>query len=94
MLLDSYNQKIMAELGAIASGLGVASFAIRIADSLVWLKGFWVEAKKVPAASRSILEESELLSLVPFEINENVADASSPPENSVTKCVSSFADMD
>jgi len=47
----------MAEIGVIASGMGVASLAIQVADSLLKLKGFLDNVKEAP-------DETENLKLI------------------------------
>ena len=54
----------MAELGIIASGLGVASFAIQVGDSIMKLKNLWDAIKEAPADIKCLMEEIETLSLV------------------------------
>lgn len=54
----------MAELGIVASGIGVASFAIQVGDSVMKLKNLWDAVKEAPADIECLLEEIEILSLV------------------------------
>jgi hypothetical protein len=54
----------MAELGIVASGLGVASFAIQVGDSIMKLKNLWDAIKEAPADIKCLMEEIETLSLV------------------------------
>ena len=58
----------MAELGIVASGLGVASFAIQVGDSIMKLKNLWDAFKEAPADIKCLLEEIEILSLVLREV--------------------------
>lgn len=58
----------MAELGLVASGPGVASFAIQVGDSIMKLKNLWDAVKEAPADIKCLMEEIEALSLVLREI--------------------------
>ena len=60
----------MAELGIVASGLGVASFAIQVGDSVMKLKNLWDAFKEAPADIKCLLEEIEILSLVLREVEQ------------------------
>jgi hypothetical protein len=61
----------MAELGAVASAIGIASFGIQVADSVIKLKDFWERVKEAPEEIRFVLEEIETLSLVLAEIGQS-----------------------
>ena len=62
----------MAEmLGIVASGMGIASLAIQIGDSLIKLKDFWDAVKEAPEEVKYLIEEIETLSLVLSEIDAN-----------------------
>jgi hypothetical protein len=58
----------MAELGIVASGMGIASLAIQVGDCIVRLKGFWDAIKDAPEEIKHLIEEIETLSLVLSEI--------------------------
>jgi hypothetical protein len=62
----------MAEmLGIAASGMGVASLAIQIGDSVMKLKDFWNAVKEAPEEVEYLIEEIETLSLVLSDIGGN-----------------------
>lgn len=62
----------MAEmLGIVAGGMGVASLAIQIEDSVMKLKDFWNAVKEAPEEVKYLIEEIETLSLVLSEIRAN-----------------------
>jgi hypothetical protein len=58
----------MAEVGLIASGMGIASLAIQIGDGILKLKAFWESVKDAPEDIRYILEEIETINLLLSEI--------------------------
>jgi hypothetical protein len=58
-------------LGIVASGIGVASLAIQIGDSVMKLKDFWNAVKEAPEEVNYLIEEIETLSLVLSEIGAN-----------------------
>jgi hypothetical protein len=64
----------MTELGIIASGLGVASFAIQLGDSIGKLKSLWNAIKEAPEDIKWLMEEIESLSLVLREL-ESIHDS-------------------
>jgi hypothetical protein len=78
----------MAELGIVASGLGVASFAIQVGDSIMKLKNLWDAVKEAPADIKCLLEEIEILSLVLREV-EPIHNSNERPVNSPsgTRCL-------
>lgn len=61
----------MAELGIAASGIGIASLAIQVGDSILKVRGFWDRVKEAPEDIRYILEEIETLSLVLSDLGRN-----------------------
>jgi hypothetical protein len=59
----------MAEVvGTIASGIGIATLALNIAQSVGQLKGFWDEVRDAPADIRDLLDEVEDLCLLLADI--------------------------
>jgi len=61
----------MAELGAIASGMGIASLAIQIGNGVLKLKSIWDEVKEAPEEIKYLIDEIETLSLVLSEIADS-----------------------
>jgi hypothetical protein len=64
----------MAELGIVASGMGIASLALQVGDCIVRLKGFWDAVKDAPEEIKHLIEEIETLSIVlsDFETSEQL----------------------
>lgn len=54
----------MADFGTIAGGLGIASLAIQIADSLLKLKNFLDNVKEAPEEIKHLLSQLEALRMV------------------------------
>lgn len=54
----------MAQLGIVASGLGIASFATQVGDSIGKLKSHWDAIKEAPEDIKWVMEEIETLNVV------------------------------
>ena len=54
----------MADIGLSGSGLGIASLAFQIGDSIMRLKSFWDSVKDAPEEIKHLIEEIETLSSV------------------------------
>ncbi|KUJ17097.1 uncharacterized protein LY89DRAFT_685051 [Mollisia scopiformis] len=54
----------MAELGIIASGMGIASLGIQIGSGIIRLKQLWNDVKDTPEEIRYLIEEIEILGQV------------------------------
>lgn len=63
----------MAELGIIASGMGIVSFAIQISDSVLRLKIFFGSVKEAIEEIRYLIEEIQTLGLVLSELAADFA---------------------
>jgi hypothetical protein len=74
----------MAELGIIASGMGIVSLAIQIGDSVLRLKNFLESVKEAPEEIRYLIEEIQTLGLV---LSELAADSALVTIPSVGKCM-------
>lgn len=74
----------MAELGVIASGMGVASLAMQIGQSIMKLKSFVSAVKEAPEDIRYMIEKLESLSLVFEDLQIDEGPHSSA---SMTKCL-------
>jgi len=74
----------MAELGIIASGMGIVSLAIQIGDSVLRLKNFLESVKEAPEEIRYLIEEIQTLGLVLSELAVDSALVTIP---SVGKCM-------
>jgi hypothetical protein len=79
----------MAELGIAASGVGIASLAIQVGNSIIKLKNFWDRVKEAPVEIRHIIEELETLSLVLSEIgvDDDDGEIGGVSSSSQAKCV-------
>jgi hypothetical protein len=77
----------MAEIGVIASGIGVASFAIQVADSILKLKGFLDSVKDAPEEIKYLIEEIDTLSTLLSEFDTDILNGESELDSSsVRKC--------
>jgi len=54
----------MADIGLSGSGLGIASLALQLGDSIIRLKGFWDAVKEAPEEIKHLIQEIEILSSV------------------------------
>lgn len=61
----------MAEVGLIASGMGIASLGIQIGSGIIRLKQLWDDVKDAPEEIRYILEEIETLNEVLSTVDDN-----------------------
>jgi hypothetical protein len=61
----------MAEPGAISIGMGIASLAIQIGDSILKFKEFWDSVKEAPEEVQWLIEEIQTLSNVLSEMGLN-----------------------
>ncbi|KAF5874449.1 uncharacterized protein Bfra_004457 [Botrytis fragariae] len=77
----------MAEIGIIASGMGVASLGLQLMDGVRKLKQFWDEVKEAPEDIQYTLEELDALSLVLSDIHTSMSNLPSIPSATVTKCL-------
>ncbi|TGO26467.1 hypothetical protein BPAE_0059g00370 [Botrytis paeoniae] len=77
----------MAEIGIIASGMGVASLGLQLMDGVRKLKQFWDEVKETPEDIQYTLEELEALSLVLSDIHTSNSNLPSIPSATVTRCL-------
>lgn len=59
----------MAELGVIASAMGIASLVIQVGDSLLKLKAIWDGVKEAPGEIGYLVQEAETLKCVLSEIH-------------------------
>jgi hypothetical protein len=69
----------MAALGVAASGIGIASLAIQVGDSILKLKSFWEAVKEAPEDIKHLIDEIEILSLVLSEIGKESDEGEEPP---------------
>jgi hypothetical protein len=76
----------MAELGIVASGMGIASLAIQIGDCIVRLKGFCDAVKDAPEEIKHLIEEIDTLSLVLSGFETNEQPELNPGHEATTKC--------
>jgi hypothetical protein len=76
----------MAELGIVASGMGIASLAIQIGDCIVRLKGFCDAVKGAPEEIKHLIEEIETLSFVLSGFETNEQPELNPGHEATTKC--------
>ncbi|TGO64904.1 hypothetical protein BCON_0005g01040 [Botryotinia convoluta] len=77
----------MAEIGIIASGMGVASLGLQLMDGVRKLKQFWDEVKEAPEDIQYTLEELETLSLVLSDIHTSNLNLPWIPSATVTRCL-------
>ncbi|THV53952.1 hypothetical protein BGAL_0038g00300 [Botrytis galanthina] len=77
----------MAEIGIIASGMGVASLGLQLMDGVRKLKQFWDEVKEAPEDIQYALEELDALSLVLSDIHTSNSNLPSIASATVTKCL-------
>ncbi|TEY40779.1 hypothetical protein BOTCAL_0421g00050 [Botryotinia calthae] len=77
----------MAEIGIIASGIGVASFGLQLMDGIRKLKQFWDEVKEAPKDIHDTLEELETLSLILSDIQKSDLNMPSIPSATATRCL-------
>jgi len=76
----------MAELGIVASGMGIASLAIQIGDCIVRLKGFCDAVKDAPEEIKHLIEEIDTLSLVLSGFETNEQPELNPGHEATAKC--------
>jgi HJR/Mrr/RecB family endonuclease len=78
----------MAELAVISSGLGIASFAIQVADSVVKLKDFIDSVREAPEEIKHIIRQIEALSLVlsTCDTEDDEAGVSEAVSNATNTC--------
>ncbi|KAF7944666.1 uncharacterized protein EAE97_005299 [Botrytis byssoidea] len=77
----------MAEIGIIASGMGVASLGLQLMDGVRKLKQFWDEVKEASEDIQYALEELDALSLVLSDIHTSNSNLPSIPSATVTRCL-------
>lgn len=77
----------MAEIGSIASGIGVASFALQLLDGIKKLKQFWDDVQDSREDIRSTIKNLEALSSVLSDINTYSPDWPLISSATVTKCL-------
>lgn len=79
----------MAELGAIANGVALASIIIQVGDGLFRLKRFWDQVKSAPEDISYLLEEIDTMYVVISEISHprNGIKTTSP---ATTKCIALY----
>lgn len=86
--LGQSTEATMSGIEAIASGIGVASLAIQIGDSIIKLKDFWGVVKDAPEEIVYLIEELELLKLALSNIEATLGsgeeDSVAPPIDSST----------
>ncbi|KAE8452633.1 hypothetical protein EG329_013892 [Mollisiaceae sp. DMI_Dod_QoI] len=61
----------MAEIGLIASGMGIASLGIQIGSGIIKLKQLWDDVKDAPEEIQYLLDEIETLSQVLSAVDDN-----------------------
>ncbi len=61
----------MAELGLIASGMGIASLGIQIGSGIIKLKQLWDDVKDAPEEIQYLLDEIETLSQVLSAVDDD-----------------------
>lgn len=79
----------MAELGLIASGMGIASLGLQIGESILKLKDFWGRVKDAPEDVRYLLDEMETLKLLLSDLSileSEIVVAPSAPSSSLSSC--------
>jgi hypothetical protein len=77
----------MAEIGVIASGMGVASLAIQLTDSILKLKDFMDSVKEAPEEIKHLIEEIDMLGTLLSEIETSIPNGGSEPDSpSMRKC--------
>jgi hypothetical protein len=77
----------MAEIGVIASGMGVASLAIQVADSILKLKEFLDNVKEAPEEIKYLIEEIDTLSTLLSELDADIPNEESELDSSsMRKC--------
>ena len=76
----------MAEIGAIANGVALASILIQVGDGLLRFKRFWNDVKSAPEEVSYLLEEVEAQYLVISEISHQ-RNHLQITSTSATKCV-------
>jgi len=54
----------MAEVAMIASGMGIASLGIQVADGILRLKYFWARVKDAPEEIKYLTEELETVQII------------------------------
>ncbi|KUJ17096.1 uncharacterized protein LY89DRAFT_71983 [Mollisia scopiformis] len=71
VFFDIQNLRQMAELGLIASGMGIASLGIQIGSGIIKLKQLWDDVNDAPEDIKYLLEEIETLSDLLSSTDEN-----------------------
>jgi hypothetical protein len=79
--------KAMAEVGIIASGMGIASLGLQLLDNVKKLKEFWDSVKEAPDDVRYALTELEILRTIIDAIPKNDTDMPAISAASSTKCL-------
>ncbi|KAA8571835.1 hypothetical protein EYC84_001800 [Monilinia fructicola] len=77
----------MAEIGVIASGMGVASLGLQLMDGIRKLKEFWDEVKNAPEDIQYAIGHLETLSSVLSDIHTENPDLPPIPSVTATKCL-------
>ncbi|KAM3077073.1 hypothetical protein ACMFMF_004989 [Clarireedia jacksonii] len=77
----------MAEVGIIASGMGIASLGLQLLDNVKKLKEFWDSVKEAPDDVRHALTELEILRTIIDAIPKNDADMPAIPAASSAECL-------
>lgn len=78
----------MAELAVVSSGLGIASLAIQVADSVMKLKNFIDSVREAPEEIKYIIRQIEALTLVlsGCDTEDDEAEVSEAVSNSTKTC--------
>jgi len=78
----------MAELGVVSSGLGIASLAIQVADSVMKLKSFIDSVREAPEEIKYIIRQIEALNLVlsGCDTEDDEAEVSEAVSNATKTC--------
>jgi hypothetical protein len=77
----------MAEVGIIASGMGIASLGLQLLDNVKKLKEFWDSVKEAPDDVRHALVELEILRTIIDAIPKNDSDMPAISAASSAKCL-------
>lgn len=77
----------MAEIGAIASGMGIASLGLQLMDGIRKLKQFFDEVKDASEDMHYALEELEILGLTLSDIHTDNPSLPPIPAVTATKCL-------
>jgi hypothetical protein len=77
----------MAEIGVIASGMGIASLAFQVADSILKLKEFLDNVKEAPEEIKYLIEEIDTLSILLSGLDADIPNKESELDSSsMRKC--------